>query len=549
MGVGKVSDEILLREERLKTLNEGEIRLLFNLFHGKNLTQLANNERTKTNVAIKTLRGRLTSIYNKLEIDLDDKDQKRKELTRQYRAIVFRIIPKEEDLDLWIEGDGIEGRFTEPESEEEPEPEPEPDETEETEESEYSEEMIEFEREFWKEVDRKSENDEVVKSTIEEVFDRPHHKDEERRRESMEYLLQQWKQQDLLKEINKGKQPSPDEDADFGDSDDEEELIYIPPEEPGEAIRTQQDRKPFVPPPEERTTPPEEITRPPEVRGTSTSTMILYFIVAVGLIGMTIYAYNWWNSRPQTPVSESSQATIDARATRLAVMLTADASEITIEPTVTIDVFAQPDTDTPEPTKVVEATRTPLPLPFADEFEGPMREEWIVLGDEVIVSEGKLHSFGESWLFLGNEGWTDYLIEIYIEYAHSYYPEVAVRVNDFNNMLVFDVQDSSWYMVEDGVRTHLVGDGFLYFRLDVEHLNFKGEKTWFGTNRNPYLFIQVKGNYIDAYQPGEGSSSWPSRGLDFTIPQQYQETFKSGGIGIKLIKSRPIGYVRVHPAP
>ena len=231
-----------------------------------------------------------------------------------------------------------------------------------------------------------------------------------------------------------------------------DEIEYEPPPD-GEKVPVRPPGGVVIlpPPPDETTRPPGETTGglppdppvdpvPPPRDGIGRP--LLIFIVAIVLTVCISWGAVWIMDRLRQPtVSSSTQATLDARATRLADMLTVEPTEkTTIEPTIRVVLFT-------------------------DDFEEGLNPEWaIVSGDPIAVKNDfgmwRLRATSDNtWLSIGDDSWKNYeitfdLLAIGNGFERSL--KIGTRANTTSYMVVLAIwfEDdpwSEWYIVENGV--------------------------------------------------------------------------------------------------
>jgi hypothetical protein len=130
-------------------------------------------------------------------------------------------------------------------------------------------------------------------------------------------------------------------------------------------------------------------------------------------------------------------------------------------------------TATPPPATDVP-TLTSLPQPnilFADNFDQGLSESWSIVSGSPVVVNGQLTADQNTWLKIGDNSWTDYTIQFYVQPKDCWFYEIwsaiAVRVQDSNNMVAFKWAncEGEWDIVKNGSWTtvpnsHVTGEDF-----------------------------------------------------------------------------------------
>jgi|CXWL01.1.fsa_nt_gi hypothetical protein len=143
-----------------------------------------------------------------------------------------------------------------------------------------------------------------------------------------------------------------------------------------------------------------------------------------------------------------------------------------ITPTPQVIIITQPvpsalSTSTLAPTntsEVVVVTATPLPPTsppqptslFQDNFDTGLSPAWQIVSGNPMVVNNLLTTDKDTWLTIGDNGWTNYTIEFEANAASCWmsagYNTIGVRVQDTNNMIAWrwSVCESVWYIAENG---------------------------------------------------------------------------------------------------
>ena len=246
-------------------------------------------------------------------------------------------------------------------------------------------------------------------------------------------------------------------------------------------------------------------------------TVILLILLVVDIIQLP-----WTNDQPiSTPLIVAEvEATEDQviaelpQSTETQVM-PASSTSIPLPTNTLIPIL----TNTPQPTK----TTTPEPL-FADDFSQGLSSEWEVeLGTTYIVN-GMLTSSEETWLFVGDQNWTNYQVEFDADPSRctpsgNSGNAIAVRVQDISNMITFVFVDcgGAWYTVIDGT-WQLV----------------PGQESGLGIGSGMVkVVVQVLGNEFTISADGVRLASF------------FDDSFTSGKVGLRLAKDTLIDNFRV----
>lgn len=90
-----------IKENRLKSLDKNEIRIVFYICQGMDSEDLAGREDLGfPNITVKTIAGRLTKIYKKLEIE--GKKNKEESLILEYCPTIKKLLPTLQEVNTWI---------------------------------------------------------------------------------------------------------------------------------------------------------------------------------------------------------------------------------------------------------------------------------------------------------------------------------------------------------------------------------------------------------------------------------------------------------------
>jgi hypothetical protein len=208
-----------------------------------------------------------------------------------------------------------------------------------------------------------------------------------------------------------------------------------------------------------------------------------------------------------------------------------------IEPGTNIDYFrvnasnhnSTNMTAAPTNTSLSTISNTPFPIPFEDEFnKNDIDPRWSLISGNPITSNGILtgDKTGTVWMFVGNDGWQDYVVKADEKYFRGYgYFSVAVRIQDENNFLAFKVDmltgdSTGWYIVENG-NWDLVPETNFYTEFYEDNV----------------LTITIRGNEITAVL-NKGSSS-------FILPNNLESKFIKGGAGLYFDPGIEVDFFRV----
>jgi hypothetical protein len=155
-----------------------------------------------------------------------------------------------------------------------------------------------------------------------------------------------------------------------------------------------------------------------------------------------------------TAEPDFAQQTIAARVHSIAA---------TPSPTETPSQLTTTETVTPLPTNTIIPAPTEVFL-FEEDFEGELSPEWEIVGETPGISDGRLAPLSATWLIVGEETWTDYIIDLDVYGASC----------NGGGVIVFRMQDPGTYIgmpfgcdgvllkYENGVQTEQLSP---YFRL------------------------------------------------------------------------------------
>lgn len=212
---------------------------------------------------------------------------------------------------------------------------------------------------------------------------------------------------------------------------------------------------------------------------------------------------------------------------------------VTRTPTITFTSTRTP-TKTKKPTSTLTNTPTvsptPIPLPFLENFNQLPGPEWTVLGSEPFAVDGRLTTSGLTTLMVGNKGWMDYFVDIVIRFSESAYDaqmSIGIRVQDINNMLVFDIDNTmgTWTAKTNGSKQSLPIDSLIIDLYLPIPRNFTQET---------HIVIGVKGNNISVDVNGES-------GQNLYIPNSLINKFQSGGVYFLFNPSVKLDHIKVLP--
>lgn len=194
-----------------------------------------------------------------------------------------------------------------------------------------------------------------------------------------------------------------------------------------------------------------------------------------------------------------------------------------------------PPTPTPTAT-LVPPTPTPTPDPrlFWDDFETGIRPDWNFLGNSYSVTNGKLVANGPIEGFIGDNSWKNYIL-LLNEFTYSGGIQYLIRVQDRDNYMMLDCKGVGsdwgnnhchWYTVTDGEAVEIPGTHFV-------NAGCGGCGPGGG---NPFR-LEVEGNIYRTFISGE------------QILYFVDDTFQSGGIGLRSIGELAVGSVEVNAIP
>jgi hypothetical protein len=118
-----------------------------------------------------------------------------------------------------------------------------------------------------------------------------------------------------------------------------------------------------------------------------------------------------------------------------------------------------PDTSTPPATIAPAPTLTQLPQPailFADNFDQGLSKAWGIVSGNPVVVNGELTSDNNTWLKIGDNSWTDYMVQFNVQTANCWYNDnwnaIGVRIQDTGNMIAYKWAscESEWNIVKNG---------------------------------------------------------------------------------------------------
>ena len=159
---------------------------------------------------------------------------------------------------------------------------------------------------------------------------------------------------------------------------------------------------------------------------------------------------------------EDKQAAVTSAATATEQPSLTPAPTDIPNPTATAEMVMEAPTEAPTQTPTPAPTHTPEPLPtptqsvvlFEDSFDNGLKPQWVVAsGKPLLVNEG-LSAKEETWLYVGDEEWTDYSVSLRSSPQGEWgvgYAYLAVRASG-SNMMVFawSQNNSRWYEVRNG---------------------------------------------------------------------------------------------------
>ena len=200
------------------------------------------------------------------------------------------------------------------------------------------------------------------------------------------------------------------------------------------------------------------------------------------------------------------------------IIATAPAAEpvVTYTPYATYTPYPTQPPPPSYPTPTVSPSRVPvlLSLPFEDNFDTGPRPEWEPIVGTWRMVDGKYTADpSDEWslTLVGDVGWTDYRIDVDVEYFKDYEPMgIVVRAQNGSHIAFeTDAFDSEWILVTEG--TSRV----------IAHGDKGGLRRMFGEDKFvSHLTIEVDGSIYTAYSAG-------------SILLQVQDTsFSSGRVGL-----------------
>ncbi|MDD1777311.1 MAG: LuxR C-terminal-related transcriptional regulator [Candidatus Helarchaeota archaeon] len=194
------------------------------------------------------------------------------------------------------------------------------------------------------------------------------------------------------------------------------------------------------------------------------------------------------------------------------------------------------------PTQIIETpsvVSTPNPitvstvsLPFEDDFENSLNPHWLIRGVAPQVVNGELKSTGDTWIFIGDETWKDYRVEIstggyncdpdYVNPDNG--SNVAVRVSpDLESFvaLAWNQCAAEFYLKDYNTWTPIQET---FSRRSPDMYNF---------------YIIVQGNHFTVYTDYEKVTEYGGNFSSGVLP--------SGGVGFKLTWETTLKNIRVLP--
>ncbi len=174
-----------------------------------------------------------------------------------------------------------------------------------------------------------------------------------------------------------------------------------------------------------------------------------------------------------------------------------------------------------------------MPLPFEDDFENSLNPNWIIQGVKPVVVNGELQTSGETWLFIGDQTWKDYRVEIstggYDCNLGYTKPEgghiVALRVlPPFENYVAL-----SW--------THCAAEWYLY--RSGKWTVIPNTYAWKGGAEMYSFVIVAQGDNFALYAENVKINEFNN--------SDNNTAFSSGGIGFKLSPNITLKRIRIIP--
>ncbi|MDI6697001.1 MAG: hypothetical protein QME21_18285 [Anaerolineales bacterium] len=209
---------------------------------------------------------------------------------------------------------------------------------------------------------------------------------------------------------------------------------------------------------------------------TSLATVVAcYFTVATALVvGRPETLYLVVPFAP-TPPPQIVEVTVPVQVIQEAEVTREITREVTREVTKLFEILITPSPFPPSPTPRPTSTIEPALL-MHDDFSQGLSPSWRVVDGNAIVVNNMLTVDQQTWLVVGEPGWTDYVIE-FDNVRHTSNSLVAVRIQDLDNMIVFvwGYSNSWWEVVTNGVwkevpntRSGFIGGPPRSFKITVE---------------------------------------------------------------------------------
>ena len=153
-----------------------------------------------------------------------------------------------------------------------------------------------------------------------------------------------------------------------------------------------------------------------------------------------------------------------------------------------------------------------MPLPFDDDFDAGLKDDWTVVRGEWRVANGQLTTITGVWewtsIAVGDPRWSRYAVDVDVDFDGDHHQaRIEVRVQDAMDMMVFMLGPTSvsdWYVYRGSEKLLLVGGRTRRARADV------------------HVRIEVRDDLYAAYLDGE---PWAS---------VYDPTYQSGRVGLSV---------------
>lgn len=172
--------------------------------------------------------------------------------------------------------------------------------------------------------------------------------------------------------------------------------------------------------------------------------------------------------------------------------------------------YTAPPTQAPKP----QATSTPRPemmLPFEDNFDNGVRPEWEqVVGNWRMVDGGYWTDPSGAWsiALVGDVGWTNYALEVDVQYHNASAPRVGVIVRASNDSYMefrTDCCSSDWYLHHNGEEQNIAttsDGGGLPREKDTVHWRFEIKEDIYSAYVDGQLLMRFQDDTLSSGRVG-----------------------------------------------